>query len=157
MTKKKDPKDLLPRGGPTKYKPKYCEDVIKYYDVPHYITESRQVYDKKSGSIITFDEKLPNILPTVDGFASSIGVHKDTLYEWAKVHPKFSDSFTRAKQFAAVMYYHLSLVGDYSPQFAKFYGINCMGLYEKIITENTNINTDVEIDLDDGEDSESED
>jgi hypothetical protein len=30
--------------------------------------------------------------------ACAVGVHKDTLYEWAKHHPEFSDAFTHAKQ-----------------------------------------------------------
>src|SRR5689334_24184 len=35
---------------------------------------------------------------SVERFASSIGVHKDTLYEWVKVHPEFSVAFKLAKQ-----------------------------------------------------------
>lgn len=30
-------------------------------------------------------------------FARQIGVHIDTIYEWAKVHPEFSEHFGRAK------------------------------------------------------------
>lgn len=30
--------------------------------------------------------------------AVELGVHRDSLYEWAKVHPEFSDAFTRARQ-----------------------------------------------------------
>lgn len=32
-------------------------------------------------------------------FARDIRVHKDTLYEWAKVHPEFSDAFKKAKDY----------------------------------------------------------
>lgn len=32
--------------------------------------------------------------------ACALDVHKDTLYEWAKVHDAFSDAFTRAKQWS---------------------------------------------------------
>lgn len=30
--------------------------------------------------------------------ATELGVHKDTLYEWQKQHPAFSDALARAKQ-----------------------------------------------------------
>jgi hypothetical protein len=30
-------------------------------------------------------------------FAKDVRVHVDTLYEWAKVHPEFSDAFRKAR------------------------------------------------------------
>lgn len=36
-------------------------------------------------------------LPTVEGLALYLGVHKDTLYEWAKIHPEFSDALKKLK------------------------------------------------------------
>lgn len=30
--------------------------------------------------------------------ACALDVHKDTIYEWVKVYPEFSDAFTRARQ-----------------------------------------------------------
>lgn len=32
--------------------------------------------------------------------ACALEVHKDTIYEWAKVYPEFSDAFTHAKQYS---------------------------------------------------------
>jgi hypothetical protein len=31
-------------------------------------------------------------LPTIEGYAIFLGVHRDTLYEWAKVNKEFSDT-----------------------------------------------------------------
>lgn len=58
-----------PGGRPTKYKPEYCNAAIEHM--------------KQGGSI----EEL----------ALVIDVHKDTIYEWAKVHPEFSDAIKRGK------------------------------------------------------------
>jgi hypothetical protein len=54
---------------PSEYKQEYCEQVIEY---------------GKQGKSVAW-------------MAAELGVHKDTLYEWEKVHPEFSDSFTRAR------------------------------------------------------------
>lgn len=39
--------------------------------------------------------------------ASSWDIHKDTLYEWAKVHSKFSDAFKLGRQHANAFYLNL--------------------------------------------------
>lgn len=61
-----------PVGRPSKYDPKYCDQLINYM---------------KSG--LSFES-----------FAGEINVHKETLYEWAKAHKDFSDALklARAKQ-----------------------------------------------------------
>lgn len=56
-------------GRPTDYLPEHCESVIEY---------------GKQGKSVAW-------------MAAELGVHKDTLYQWAKTHPEFSDAFTRAK------------------------------------------------------------
>ncbi len=57
-------------GRPTDYKPEYCGQVIEL--------------GKAGKSVVQM--------------ACALDVHKDSLYEWAKVHPAFSDAFTRARQ-----------------------------------------------------------
>ena len=37
-------------------------------------------------------------LPTVEGFAMFLNVHRDTLYEWTKVHDGFSDTLKKIEQ-----------------------------------------------------------
>ena len=59
-------------GRPSDYLPEYCEQVIEL---------------GKQGKSLT-------------QMACALDVHRDTLYEWAKVHPAFSDALTRAKQWS---------------------------------------------------------
>lgn len=60
-----------PGGAPTKYKPEYCAMLVEHM---------------KQG--LSFDS-----------FASKVGVCFDTLYEWVKVHPSFSEAKKIGKGF----------------------------------------------------------
>lgn len=57
-------------GRPSDYDPSFCETAI---------------VAGKVGKSLTW-------------IATEIGVHRDTLYEWAKVHAEFSDALMHAKQ-----------------------------------------------------------
>lgn len=57
-----------PKGRPSKYKPEYCEMLIKHM-ADGYSFES---------------------------FAAIIDLDRDTIYEWTKAHPDFSDAKKRA-------------------------------------------------------------
>ncbi len=59
----------MARGRPTKYRKEYC------ITVPDMFSEGQSVLE----------------------VAVEIGVSKDTLYEWAKVYPAFSDALTRGR------------------------------------------------------------
>ena len=59
----------MPAGRPSKYSPAYCEEIVNFCS--------------EGGSITAF--------------AGEIGVDRDTISEWAKVHPEFSASVKRAK------------------------------------------------------------
>ena len=59
-------------GRPTEYDPEYCDEVV------------------------ALGQQGKSVAQT----ACALGVHRDTLYEWAKVHPDFSDAFTYARQCA---------------------------------------------------------
>jgi hypothetical protein len=56
-------------GRPTAYLPEYCDQVVEF---------------GKQGKSVAW-------------IAAELQVHKDTLYEWVKVYPQFSDAFTRAR------------------------------------------------------------
>ena len=36
-------------------------------------------------------------IPTIEGIALKLGINRDTLYEWAKVHRKFSDTIEKLR------------------------------------------------------------
>lgn len=64
MAKKPIKPESRPVGRPSDYRPEYCDKIIEFMG---------------DGSSLT-------------AFAASLGTHRDTIHEWAKVHPEFSDS-----------------------------------------------------------------
>lgn len=74
---------------PTEYKQEYCEQVIEH---------------GKAGKSIAW-------------MASFFDVNKDTIYEWAKVHPEFSDALTRAKAHSQAWWEDKGQAGMESPGF----------------------------------------
>ena len=68
--RKSSPKQEAPkRGAPTKYKPEYCDMLVQHMGKP----------------------------ASFESFAGVIGVDRDTLYEWRKVHKAFSDAHKKGK------------------------------------------------------------
>ena len=69
-------KVMHPGGRPTSYKPEFCGRVVEL------MAEGR----------------------SLDGCAALIGAHPDSLYEWQKVHPEFSEA-VRAGRAAATAFW----------------------------------------------------
>lgn len=65
-----------PGGRPTEYTPEVIQKINEY-----------------------LEEAIPQNMkiPTVEGIALKLGISRDTLYEWAKVHPEFSDTLKELK------------------------------------------------------------
>jgi hypothetical protein len=76
-------------GRPSEYQPEYCEKVIEA---------------GKQGKSVAW-------------MASELDVNKDTIYEWAKVHPEFSDALTRARAHAQRWWEDQGQTGMWAPGF----------------------------------------
>jgi len=69
------------RGRPTKYDPLFSERVDRYLE-----TVGRE----------------QTTLPTVEGYAVYLGVSRDSLYEWAKLYPDFSDTLKKISTYQKI-------------------------------------------------------
>ena len=94
-------------GRPPKYKKEYCEGIIEYC------------------------RGCDGEYRTLEGYADAIGVCVDTLHEWRKQHPEFSEAYNRAKNAQKAILIEGGLTGRFNTQFAKFVAINCHGMSEK--------------------------
>lgn len=122
-------------GRPTKYDSKYCKQIIAMFDVEP-TREVYETYTYKDGTTKEVSRLEPAELPTMADFAKKINVNIDTLYEWAKKHPEFSEAMKKAKEIQENIWQKNSLLGLYNPTFAIFMGKNCYGWKDKQEIEN---------------------
>ena len=120
--------DVVPiNGRPTKYKVQYCEEIITFFDQEPY-----SVVEDDDGNVMVSANGKPVFkacpLPTFEHFAQSIGVHVDTLHEWADKHPKFSESKKRASQCQKNILIQNGLTGGYNNTFSIFIAKSCLGM-----------------------------
>ena len=102
-------------GRPSKYKPEYCEQIIEFFSGPKSERIVKSVITGKNDYEKTEYETVPLELPTLRKFARSIGVNKDTVIEWTKQHPEFSDAYNEIKELQKEFLVDNGLAGLYPP------------------------------------------
>lgn len=141
-----------PGGRPTKYRPEYCEKIVKFFDIDT-TREVEVTTTTKSGSITRRTEERANHLRFLDGFARSIDVTHDTLLEWCKRHPEFSVAYTRAKALQKEHLATCALLGLYNPIFSKFLAVNITDWRDKQDVEHSGNLTFTRVDFSNAESS----
>lgn len=122
-------------GRPSKYEEVFIEKVDEYLELHqdkeiHVVKQSSDKYEM-------FDNKLKVDLPTIEGFASFLGVNKTSLYEWEKEHEGFSNALDKIRQEQQKRLINNGLSGDYNPTIAKLILSANHGMREKTETDVT--------------------
>ena len=104
-------------GRPTKYTKEIIKKAEKY--LSECIDTTEQVITGESEKFTSYKEKLKVNLPTIEGLAVYLEVHRDTLYEWEKEHDDFSDIIERLRGSQIKSLVNNGLSGDYNPTIAK--------------------------------------
>lgn len=108
-------------GQPTKYKRKYCEDIINYFVEAQPLL---QIVDDPGGKGGTSTHFETLYIPTVRGFAASIGISYKTLYNWCDTHVEFLHAFERACAIQDALVEQLGLAGRLGKGLAELYFMN---------------------------------
>src|SRR5690242_12861907 len=100
-------------GRPTKY----SEDIITLTQgyIDSCADTEEQVISGQSDKFTTYKTKITVNLPSIEGLALHLKIHRDTIHEWEKQHPAFSDILNVLRSKQAVALINRSLSGDYNP------------------------------------------
>ena len=107
----------MPVGRPTKYNDNILEKAEQY--LLECVDTTEQVVTGESEKFTSYKEKIKVNLPTIEGLAVYLNIHRDTLYQWEKEHPDFSDIIERLRGSQIKSLVNNGLSGDYNPTIAK--------------------------------------
>lgn len=131
-------------GRPTKYDPKYCDEVIEFFNKPpfEYVEIEEEDDNGNVHKTIAMDKfnnpiRVPCALPTKERFAFSIGVHRSTLIEWANTHPEFSYAIKNAEDLQKDILIQNGLTQSYDKTFAIFVAKNVTDMNDKQQVDHT--------------------
>jgi len=114
-------------GRPTKYNPDYCEQIIKFFNRTPFTAvldqDGNPCFDKNGKPVL-----MPCALPTLSGFAISIGVHQETLLNWTHKHEDFFEAYKLAKTMQEEILVQNGLAGNYEKAFSIFLAKNITGM-----------------------------
>lgn len=119
--------DITPQS---KFKKRYIKDLIEHFNVEPYREEEQITYDKQGNETVK-TVRVANDLPTLSGFAIKIGVHRETLLNWAERYPKFGHVYTMAKEYQEHILVTNGLHGIYHPSFSIFTAKNLISWADK--------------------------
>jgi hypothetical protein len=123
-------------GRPTKYRPEYCEKIIEYFSRP--ATEKRtKTITTAKGTVITEEIEVASSLPTLEGFAGTIGTTAKTMREWVEQELEFRSAYTRAQELQKAILIENGTKGLYNPQFTIFVAKNCTDMRDKVEVDHT--------------------
>lgn len=117
-------------GQPTKYRQEYNEEALKYFDIDAYY-ETPVTTTTKDGQVVEKMKLIANDFPNIAGLARRLKVDRETLYEWAKVHPEFSNTLNKCRSMEADILVTNGLKGLYSQPFAIMAAKNIIGWRDK--------------------------
>tara|TARA_R110000851_G_scaffold114211_3_gene239296 strand:- start:1970 stop:2389 length:420 start_codon:yes stop_codon:yes gene_type:complete len=133
---------------PTKYKAELTiQECEKYLDFSLFQTYTKEVVVKDQIQVI--NAQRPNSIPSIAGLATHLDVMRNTIYDWAKLYPEFSNILDRLQRKQEEFLLFHGLTKGYDSSFAKFITQNVTRFRDKLETSNTNREISINIDSDD--------
>ena len=122
-------------GRPAKYTDDFIREVDEYLALC--VDEEKEFHRTRGVQSDGYQRILKVNLPKIEGFASYLGVHKDTLIDWAKKNDNFSVALDKIRTEQHNRLVDETLAGNYNPVIAKLMLSSNHGYREKTETDFT--------------------
>lgn len=116
-------------GRPSKYSPSIIK---KTYDYINAAKDEFYNYQKGFGATDTYERRVMANLPTLEGLALYLNVHRDTVHAWSKKYPSFSDALDILMAVQRERLLNRGLSGDYNPMITKLVLSANHGMKERV-------------------------
>lgn len=104
-------------GRPTEYSEEIVTKANQY--LASCKDEFENLVAQESDKYTTYKQVLKVKLPSIEGLALYLEIHRSTIYEWQKTYPEFSDIIEKLQQQQAETLVNNGLSGNYNPTIAK--------------------------------------
>lgn len=108
---------MHPGGRPTEFSEDIVNKAITYLEDCE--DEVRSFVSMQGDGYTKYEEKLVVKIPTIEGLARYLKIHRSTLYEWKKTHVQFSYIIEELQQKQAERLLSNGLSGTYNSTIAK--------------------------------------
>jgi hypothetical protein len=107
----------MPAGRPTDYSEEILSQSKVYIDSCE--DELISFVSGQGENFTKYEQKLKVKIPTIEGLALYLKIHRSTLYAWQKEHKEFSDIIEELQQKQSDRLLSNGLSGDYNSTIAK--------------------------------------
>ena len=129
-------------GRPTKYKKKYCKDIVEFFSNDPFRIEEVDIYGKDGNVIKTEQKMTANLLSFFSAYARKIGVDTDTLLNWKDKHKEFFGAYKKCKELQKEYLITNGLLGNIDKTFAIFTAKNITDMRDN---KDVNLTTEGEL------------
>lgn len=105
-------------GRPTSYDFPKLHKIVEQY-IADCVDEEDEFHKTRGEKSDSYDRIIRVRIPTIEGLCLKLDISKDTLYEWIKIHPEFSDDIDKVQKLQAERLIQNGLNGNYNPTIAK--------------------------------------
>jgi len=136
-------------GRPSRYKERFCQDIIKFFDVEPWETPRTERRDGDGNVSIEEGKRQYRRMPSLLGFAKSVGVDYVTVYRWVdekgdQFHPEFCKAYNVAMKLRKQWLIDVGLSGLAPANSFKFVAVNCSDMRDK---HEHDVKSEIKIDI----------